>query len=802
MKLPLSWLKEYVDVTVDIDTLCKKMVDIGWEIEEVVYLGEKVTNVKVCQIVDIAQHPNAERLLCCKVDIGGEIIPIVTNDHHVKVGDKVPVALHNANLANGLHITKGKMRGEESWGMFCGAEELGINADYYPNADADGVLVLQNTAVIGEDIRNEVGIDDYILDVAVTANRQDCNSVLGLAREVAVALSVECREPAIDFVETSVPTTDLVNVDVQATDICKGYYMQGVTDVKIEKSPLWMTSRLAKVGLHGINNLVDVTNYVLYEIGQPMHAFDYNDINDKQIVVRRAHDGEKIIPLDGKEYQLNNDDLVIADKQRAVGLAGIMGGANSGIKDNTTCVVLESATFARMNVRRTARRLVLRSDSSARFEKGIETYTNNLGLSRALHIIHDMGWGKITSGRISIGEVAKSRTISFDKKRIANLLGIKIADEQIISILNSLNIQTTIEVTPSKKEIVTCIVPPYRDDISRDCDIIEEIIRVYGYDNIKGTLMTKSRITCGGKTPQHKLSDKVKNTLTGLRYNECIFYPFAGKALYEKATSGIVDESKYIRVKNPIGEELSLMNISLAPNMLQCVALNLARNNKELRLFEVGKVYLAEKSPLEKLPIEQKRVCICATDVTFDSFRDDVLQVIRTLTDRKLNLIRSVSEVMHPGISADVFVEVEGGSLSIGYFGKIHPQVAANFDVETDCYLAELNLDALVALARNEIKYVPFAKFPSVSRDFAFLCDEDVAAQDVLDEFLALPLVESADLFDVYRGEKLGAGKKSLAITVVFRDRNKTLQDSDIEKQSSRALRALKEKLNVVLREQ
>ena len=798
MKLPLSWLKEYVDVNVDIETLCKKMVDIGWEIEEVVYLGEKVTNVKVCQIVEIAQHPNAERLLCCKVDIGSEIIPIVTNDHHVKVGDKVPVALHNANLANGLHITKGKMRGEESWGMFCGSEELGVTTDMYPNADVDGVLVLQPSAVVGEDIRKEVGIDDYILDVAVTANRQDCNSVLGLAREVAVALGVTCREPAIDYVEESVATTDLVAVDVRATDICKGYYMQGVTDVKVAKSPLWMTSRLAKVGLHGINNLVDITNYVLYEIGQPMHAFDYKDIGDKQIVVRRANDGEKIIPLDGKEYELNSNDLVIADKERAVGLAGIMGGANSGIKEDTNCVLLESATFARMNVRRTSRRLALHSDSSARFEKGIETYTNNLGLSRALHLIQQLGCGKITTGRICVGEVAKSRTISFNKKRIASLLGIKIPDEQIISILNSLNILTTIE----NNSTVTSIIPPYRDDISRDCDIIEEIIRVYGYDNITGTLMPKSRITSGGKTPNDKLRDKIKNVLVGLRYNECIFYPFAGKALYEKATSGVVDESRYISVMNPIGEELSMMNISLAPNMLQCVSLNLSRNNRDLRLFEVGKVYLAEKLPLEKLPIEQNRLSICATDVTFDCFRTDVLQVVTAITDRKIKLVRSVSDTLHPGISANIFVEVEGGLLSIGDFGKIHPQVASNFDIGVDCWYAEINLDALYVLARSDIKYQPFTKFPSVSRDFAFLCDEEVAAQDVLDEFLNLPLVESADLFDVYRGEKLGAGKKSLAITVVLRDKNKTLQDSDIEKQCAKALKSLKEKYNVVLREQ
>ena len=793
MKIPLSWIRDYVDVTEDIETLCKKMVDIGLEIEEVVYLGEKVTNVKVCQIVDVQQHPNAERLLCCKVDIGCEIIPIVTNDHHVKVGDKVPVALHNANLANGLHITKGKMRGEESWGMFCGAEELGINADMYPGADVDGVLVLRDSAVVGADVRGEVGIDDYVLDVGVTANRQDCNSVLGLAREVAVALGKTCREPDVSYTEESVDTASLVSVDVQAKDICKGYFMQGVTDVKIEKSPLWLTERLAKVGVRSINNIVDITNYVLYEIGQPMHAFDYDDINDRQIVVRRAHNGEKIIPLDGKEYELNNDDLVIADKTRAVGLAGIMGGANSGIKNETNCVLFESATFARLNIRRTGRRLGLRSDSSARFEKGIETYTNNLGLSRALHLVEQLGCGKVTRGRISVGEVATSRTITFDKKRIANLLGIKIPDDRILSILASLNINTTIDGSA-----VTCVVPPYRDDVARDCDVIEELIRVYGYDNIKGTLMEKSRITCGGKTSEAKLIDGVKNVLNGLRYNECIFYPFAGKVLFEKASTAPVDESLYIRVKNPIGEELSLMNRSLAPNMLQCIALNLSRNNKNLRLFEVGKVYLTDKLPLENLPLEQKRLSICATELSFEEFRNVVLQVARNVTDGKVKLARSNSDILHPGISADIFVD----GVEIGHFGKLHPRIAANFEIEVDCMYAELNLDILIDRVSGDVKYRPFAKFPSVSRDFAFLCDEDVAAQDILDEFLSLPLVENAELFDVYRGEKIGVGNKSIAINVVFRDKNKTLQDSEIEKQSGKALRALKEKYNVTLREQ
>lgn len=791
MKAPLSWLKDFVEINVDIETLCKKMVDIGLEIEDVVYLGEHVTNVKVCQIKEISQHPNAERLLCCKVDIGSEVIPIVTNDHHVKVGDKVPVALHNANLANGLHITKGKMRGEESWGMFCGAEELGVNRDYYEGADTDGVLVLRDSAIIGEDIRKEVGIDDYVLDVCVTANRQDCNSILGLAREVAVALETTCKEPDVSYIETSVPTASLVSVDVLATDICRGYYMQGLTDVKVERSPLWMTSRLAKMGLHGINNLVDITNYVLLEIGQPMHAFDYDSVTGHEIVVRRAAKGEKVTPLDGKEYTLNDQDLVIADNTRAVGIAGIMGGANSGVNDSTKCVLFESATFAHGNVRKTSRRLGLRSDSSARFEKGIDTYTNNLGLSRALHLCLQLQCGKITKGRIAIGDIAQNKMVVFEKSRIEKLLGIKIADERILSILDSLNIKSSF--VDSK---LLCNVPPYRTDIARDCDIIEELIRVYGYDNISGTLMENSHITCGGKTTEDKNCDKMRSVLNGLRFDECIFYPFGGKALFEKASLNGIDECRYIKLLNPIGEELSMMNLSLIPNMLQCVALNLSRNLHDLRLFELGKAYIAKSLPISELPCEKKRLCIAATEITFDDFRAAILQVVQAFTDCKVKLIRSENDTLHPGVSADIYVD---GSCC-GSFGKIHPQIAYNFDINVDCFVAEIVLEKLFAHCRGEIKYQAFGKFPSITRDFAFIADEEVMAQDILDEFLKLSYVCDAQLFDVYRSEQIGADKKSLAISVEFRDNNKTLQDSDIEKQVGKVLRNISEKYGANLR--
>ena len=402
-----------------------------------------------------------------------------------------------------------------------------------------------------------------------------------------------------------------------------------------------------------------------------------------------------------------------------------------------------------------------------------------------------MHCGKITCGRIAVGEVAKEKTVSFKKQKVEKLLGIVIPDEEIKRILNLLNIG--VEITD---DTLTCTVPPYRDDIARDCDIVEELIRVYGYDNITGTLMENSHITCGGKTQEDKLCDKVRSVLTGMRYNECVFYPFGGKALFDKASIEPVDESKYIHILNPIGEELSLMNTSLAPNMLQCVSLNLTRNMHDLRLFEIGKAYLADSLPLTTLPVEEKRLSVAATEVTFEQFRDVVLQVVHAFVDGGVKLVRSQNTVLHPGISADIYID---GKLC-GSFGKIHPQIAQNFDIGVDCYFAEIVLQTLFDARRSEIVFEPFGKFPSITRDFAFVTDEDTAAQDIMNEFLALPHVCQTNLFDVYRSEQIGAGKKSLAISVEFKDNTKTLQDSDIEKQVGKALKNIKEKYGAELR--
>lgn len=794
MKAPISWLKEYVDINVDINTLCEKMVAIGLEIEEVCYLGENVTNTVVGQILSIEQHPNADKLVVCKVDVKTKEIQIVTNSKTVKVGDKVPVALDGANLATGQHIVAGQLRGVHSDGMFCGPEELGITKDYYPNGDVDGVLVLKDTAVVGQDVRKEVGIDDYVIDVAVTSNRPDCNSVYGIAREIAVALGKKVKPLDVSYTEVDGNIQDYVSVEVTAPDLCPAYFMQAVKDVKIADSPLWMTSRLAKIGLHGISNMVDVTNYVLMEVGQPMHAFDESDLHDKTIIVRRAEEGETIIPLDGKEYRLSKDNLVIADKTRPVGLAGIMGGANSGIKPETELVVFEAAKFAHDNIRHSSRNLGLRSDSSARFEKGVDVYSVQLGLDRALCLVEKLGCGTIVKGRIAkVSEKPFVDTITFEYSRIKQLLGIEIDKRTVKKILNNLNLS----VSYKGKEI-TCVVPGYRTDLQRYCDVIEEIIRVYGYDNISGTMLENSHITYGGKNKKDLFVDNCHNILTGMRYNQCIFYPFGGKGLYDKLTLKGFDMSKNIKLLNPLGEELSVMRTTMCADMLQCASLNHKRKNLDVKLYEYGAIYLAKALPLVELPDEKKGFCLFASgqNVDFDSFKCDVLTLLDAF-DQKVHLERSKEEFLHPGISANVYVDGK----YCGFFGKVHPTIAKNFGLAVDGYVAQLDFDTLYSLKNDAFKYQTFAKYPPVDRDFALVMNEEVLAQDVLDEIKKVcPLCEYAFLFDVYRHESLGQNNKSLAITVRFRDNTKTLTDTEIENQVSVCLKALKDKFGAVLR--
>ncbi|MDD4290915.1 MAG: phenylalanine--tRNA ligase subunit beta [Clostridia bacterium] len=799
MKAPISWLKDYVDIDVDINTLEERLVSIGFEVEDIIDFSDKFSGVVVCEILSIDKHPNADKLSVCEVDIGEKQLQIVTNAKNIRVGDKVPVALDGAVLSDGTHIKDGELRGVKSKGMFCGGEELGANDSVYPNASFDGVLVLDSNERIGESMINVLGFDDAVLDINITANRPDCNSIYGVAREVAVALGKKCKPLDCSYIVNGIQNTaNMVTVEVVDSDLCPNYFMQGVTDVTVKPSPLWMTRRLFKVGLHGISNIVDITNYVLFELGQPMHAFDHDNIKDRTIIVRRALSGEKIIPLDEKEYVLDKDILVIADKSKPVGLAGIMGGLNSGISQATSTVVFESAVFKKENIRKSAKKLGLRSDSSARFEKGVESYTADMALSRALHLIQLLNCGIVTAGRIAIGEeIHSERQVSFKYSRISKILGISIDENLSSKILESLNIRTSIT-----DGVINCIVPPYRQDIDKDCDIIEEIIRVYGYDNIQSTLLENVKVTVGGINVSHKEQFAVRDILAGAGYNEIITYSFGNKNAYTKMLFNDKYKDNLIRINNPLGEDMAYLRATLACNMLNTIAFNLSKKNKDFALYEFGRCFFAKSLPLIEQPKEITMLCMSITGENSNFFcLKKAVDLVLAHFMLPYKIKRSELCYLHPGKSADIILA--NGEV-IGSFGELHPTVLDYFDIRSTVSICELNFDRLIALsAADSFKFHRISKYPSSKRDFAFVIDSKISVGDILETVKDIsPLIESIDLFDIYNGGGLSAiNKKSVAFSITLTSYDATLKDSEIDNVSDSIVEELRKKFGAKLRD-
>ncbi len=795
MKALLSWIKDFVEVDVDIDTLCQKLVGIGFEVEEVTYLGENIENVVTGQILKIEKHPDADKLVVCQINVGDEVLQIVTGANNIKEGDIVPVAKHGSKLPNGVNIKKGKLRGVESNGMLCSGEELCITDDNYPGAEVYGILILDKNTPIGVDIKPVIGVDDYVLDIGITSNRPDCQSILGLSREVAVALGKMIKMPEIKYTtEKTTNIKDYVSVEVKDKDLCPTYLAAGVKDVKIAPSPTWMRRRLKAVGLRGISNMVDITNYVLWEMGQPMHAFDHKDICDNKIIVRRAQDGEQIIPFDEKTYTLDNDVLVIADNNKAVGLAGIMGGKNSGIKEDTNTVIFEAAKFNRENIRKSSKKLGIRSDSSARFEKGVNSFMTRLALARALQLTQQLDCGICIDGMIDIStETCDKTKLTFKFSKIKRLLGISIPKATVISILETLGIKTTIN-----DNLVECVIPEYRDDLERDCDIIEEIIRVYGYDHIKPTLLNKASITCGGKTQRQAEIDKTKEILLGLGCSEIISYGFFGKSALDKlALSADSELYNLIKIKNPLGEELSYMRSSLLPGMLNVISANQNRSNLNASLFEFGKVFKPHSLPLEDLPTETETLCIgLYGNGNFFKLKGIITAILNEF-GCELDVVRSKQPFLHPGISADIIINDD----IVGYFGEVHPNVAKNYDLGQTTYIATIDFDALSKHFNKQITYKAIAKFPAVERDLSVVVDDDVAVGDLIKASKEnIYILEEVKLFDVYKGNQVESGKKSVSLSFRFRSENKTLTDNEIEKNMKKILGALQTKFNAKLR--
>ena len=799
MLVPISWLKDYVDINVSIPTLAKKLVGIGFEVEDIIYQEKQATNVVVGKIVKVDKHPNADRLRVTQIDIGGKTIQVVTNVP-VEGGETIAVALDGAHLADGHDIKKGELRGVLSEGMLCGLEEVGVTVDDVQNQKAGDILRFEEGTTLGQNALKALGYDDIILDVSVTANRPDCNSIYKMAKEVAVALNTDCREPVIDYKVCScgAKVTDMVSVDVQNQDLCPRYMAAGVKNIKIFPSSQKIKSRLRAVGIRPINNIVDITNYVLIEIGQPMHSFDKRELEGNRIVVRNAKENEVIVTLDGKENKLNESMLVICDSDRPVAVAGIMGGANSGIQDDTNEVVFEAAKFARDNIRRTSRALNLRSDSSSRFEKGIDFASQEYGIKRALTLVYQSGSGDIVDGLIDVKVDYQSlREIPFTTKKISEILGCKVPKNALVSILARLGI----EVREDGKQLVA-LVKEDREDIVGVNDIAEEFIRVYGYSHIKPTLFEYAGLAEGTLPDKNKFVNVIKDTLKACGLMESVTYSFTSPKFAALLNLDENDTARNaIKLKNPLGEALSVMRTTLAHSMIETLVYNVTHFNKSARLFEIANVYLPKSLPLEELPIEESRLCIGEYGDGADYFelKGAIEQVFRAL-HIDVKYARANKPFLHPGRSAEIFV----GDKCVGYLGELHPDVQKNYGVDnTRIYVAEISVDGIFnknSLEKSKCK--PFGKFPNIERDLAVVVDDGVLAQDIVDavKVAKIKFLQDVKVFDEYKSEQIGKNKKSVAMSFTFSSLERTLTDDEIAAEMAKILSALKRKVGAKIR--
>ena len=804
MLLPLSWLKDYVDVDVTAEELQKKLFGCGFEVEELINIGKDIGGVVVGEVVE-CEPVEGTHLHVCKVDCGSHgVKQICCGADNVAKGIKAPVALVDATVyATGKdHVTvegvmtikKGKLRGIESEGMLCSGVEIGVNGDMFEGGDYCGLLLLPDGFKNGADVKPLLGLDDYVFDIGVTANRPDCQSIVGMAREVAAVLGKPMREPDCSY--TAKAKGEKVSVSVIAPDICPRYIAHYVKDVTPAPSPMWIRKRLALCGLRSINNLVDITNFVLLEMGQPMHAFDCAKLDGREIVVRRANAGEEIVTLDGKSFKLTPDNLVICDGNKPCALAGIMGGENSEITDATRELLFESAKFARDSVRKTSRALGQHSDSSAMFEKGISEYTTERAMARALHLIEELNCGTVTDVHVDIKteyshDGAKVMTVSLNK--INKLLGIEVPHDEAIDILKRLNFGVK-----DGGDNLTLHVPPYREDIDGYADIAEELIREYGYDRVTGTFMPSALITNGGYSEAQKAENRLKDNLVSLGLYEISTYSFySEKDLDMLHFPEDAPERSFIRIKNPIGEDLSVMRTTLAPSMVSTIVRNLRRGNAEGRLFEIAKTYIAKSLPLTELPEEKNVLCI-GTFGGGDTFLDikGVLENVADSLNIKLDYAVAQRPYLHPGICAEISCEGE----VLGYAGRLDPLICEELTIEKKVFIAELSYDALMSHAKP-FKYVPLSKFPEVQRDLALVADLNITCGQIESEiYSACKYVTGVKLFDIYIGKQLGDGKKSMAFTVNFTPKDEAFTPERIDGFVKKILGNLKHKLNIELR--
>ncbi len=799
MKLNRKWLhEEFVDLShVSDRDYVEKLTVFGQKVETWERMDAEIKNVVVGQVKSIVPHPNSDHMFICQVDVGKEeLVQIVTGAQNVKQDDLVPAALHNSWLPGGVHITKGKLRGEKSNGMLCSFAELGLTQNDVPGAYADGIWILNDYAnegknvTPGTDINLLIGNDDTVVEFEITNNRPDCYSIIGLARESAAAFGMEMKhhEPVVKGSEAG-SIFDHLDVEVPAENLCNRYSSRMVANVKIGPSPEWMRQRLRANGVRPINNIVDITNYVMLEYGQPMHAFDYRYVSSGKIVVREALEGEKLTTLDGVVRDLKPGMLVIADGERPIGLAGIMGGENSEIVDDTTMVVFESANFDGTSIRQTALALGMRTDASGKFEKHLDPMMTIPAVQRACELVEMLDCGDVLDGTIDVlNYVPEAKQLPLEPEKINRLLGTNISKEDMVKYLNLLEIPV---------ENDTILVPSFRPDLNLMADIAEEVGRSYGYNEIPTTAFKTS--TQGGYSPEMLLEAKAGQLCRGLGYSEIITYSFVSPAIFDNiripADSPLRNA---LRIQNPLGEDTSIMRTIALPSMLEILSRNNAYHNKNVKLYELAKVYLPQEN---ELPLEPKMLLLgtYGAGTTFFTLKGQLEAVFAGLRTLKSSYVADkTNPSYHPGRCAKVFV----GGEEVGVIGQVHPAVAANYGLDVEVYCAEINFTKVLSLRQSDPTYVPLPKYQAANRDLSILCDESVTVADVEDVITASAgkLLRGVKLFDIYRGTGVPEGKKSMAFSLELRADDRTLTDTDTEGVMKKVLAALADKLGAALR--
>ena len=790
MKVLLSWINDYVDTSkIELKTLVKGLTDAGFEVEEVIDKSKGLNHVVVAKITEIARHPNADKLVVCQCTYGFGQTQIVTHATNMKVGDNVALALEGANLPCGVSIKNGELRGVASNGMFCGGDELGINDSIYPGASVDGLLILAPDCVPGTPIAEVLGLNEVVLDVNVLPNRADCNSIYGIAKEIGAIFDLPVKPLDLSYTATG---NKKVDVKVEATDLCPRYESVVVENVKNGVSPAWMQKRLTLLDHTPHSLFVDITNYVLLEVGQPMHAFDLSKIKGNQIIVRRANNGEKLLTLDEKEHELNPENLVIANASEPMVIAGIMGGTESGTYETTQNVMLESANFHFANIRRSAHALGMLSDSCIRYSKGVNIENTEIGLKRALNIITKLNAGTISNQIVDIHTTLPAqRTVESSVRRINERLGLEIPADKMVRILNKLDIKTTAEGDKLLSKI-----PCERTDIERECDICEEVGRIYGLDKIGIDSNTSTDFhTVGELTVEQKNINKLKVNSALFGFDETLTWQFGSPKVIQNAGFNLAE---HIVIANPIGQDYSVVRRSLMPGMLNTISFNLKQGNKDLKLFELARVFIAKQLPLTELPDEHNNLCLSMTgNYDFYNLKNRLNKIMASI-GVALEYRQAQNTMFHPGICADIYLY----NRKIGEIGEIHPTILRNFDINQKVLMAEINLSNVICRLNDRHTGNAPDKLPYITRDLAIVVDRDTPASEIIKVALKADKqnIVNAKVFDVYVSDSVGEHKKSVAFTLSIRQGEKPLAENEISPIVDKVLQAEISTLNATLR--